>query len=135
MSAELVDVSNGCVTVRFSGTLTREQWLALQQEVAVIFVPNAKVRILALVEDFEGWEKSGAWGDISFQLQYDPQIERMAIVCDAKWEGLALLFASKGFRKFPIEHFPLPDLDKARAWLTQDIPPAPPVNPRPESHA
>ena len=52
-----------------------------------------------LVENFAGTEKGGNPGDVSFQADYDPFIEKIAIVGDKKWEDVALLFTSKGIRR------------------------------------
>ena len=122
MSAEIVNVADGTVTVRFSGRLTEPELTALHQNVGAILDKSRSVRILAIAEGFQGWERDGAWGDISFQVKYDRQIECKAIVCEERWENLALLFASRGFRRFPIEYFPLADLERARAWLAA-VPP------------
>ncbi len=59
--------------------------------------------MLVLTDNFEGWERGGAWNDFSFS-DSDASIERMAIVGDRKWEDLALLFTAKGLRAFPIEY-------------------------------
>ena len=80
---------------------------------------HGKVRILVVAENFEGWQRGGNWGDISFQLEHDAEIERMAIVGDRKWEDLTLVFAAKGLRKFPIEYFEPGELSRARAWLAE----------------
>jgi hypothetical protein len=117
MSAEIVNVSDGTVTVRFTGKLCQPELTELHKQTAEIIERQKRVRILVIAEQFQGWEREGAWGDISFQIKYDRHIERMAIVCEEKWENLALLFASKGFRRFPIEYFPLAGIDSARAWL------------------
>jgi hypothetical protein len=122
MSAELVSVEGDTVTVRFAGKLTQPELASVQSQVAEILNQQPRTRILAIAENFEGWERAGAWGDISFQVKHDHKIERMAIVCDEKWESLALLFTSRGFRKFPIEYFPLSQIDNARAWLATDLP-------------
>ncbi len=117
MSAEIVSVADGTLTVRFTGKLAHAELAELQKAAAAIFDRHTKLRLLVIAEDFQGWEREGAWGDLSFQIKYDRKIERMAIACDERWENLALLFTSKGFRRFPIQYFPLAQLDSARAWL------------------
>jgi hypothetical protein len=42
----------------------------------------------------------------------------MAIVGDRRWKDLALIFACKGIRPFPIEYFAPSEIEKARVWLT-----------------
>ena len=73
--------------------------------------------ILVLTEGFQGWERGGDWGDLSFQMGNDSFIEKLAIVGEKQWEDLALLFAAKGFRRFPVEYFQPTELSRAHAWL------------------
>lgn len=117
MSAEIVDVNAGVVTTRVSGTLTQAALSEMQKALAEVIRTQGKVRLLVLAEHFAGWERGGAWDDFSFQAQYDPSIEKMAIVGDQRWEDLALIFTAKDLRRFPIEYFTPDEMDKARAWL------------------
>jgi SpoIIAA-like len=120
MSAEVMSFANGIMTVKFGGKLTQPELAGVQQRAAEIMETHPKTRILVLTENFQGWDKGGAWDDVSFQAKHDQQIERMAIVGDKKWEDLAMLFIGKGFRKFPIQYFPPAGIEDARAWLVAD---------------
>ena len=117
MAAQIIGREGAVVTVRISGQLTQAELSAAQEQVARIIAADGSVRILILVEDFTGWERDAAWTDFSFQESQDARIERMAIVGEERWRDLALLFASKGLRPFPIEYFTLARLAQARAWL------------------
>ena len=117
MSAELIEACDGLLTVRFSGKLKFSELQAIQKAAGDAIEKNGKVRVLCLAEDFGGWEKSEGWGDVSFQAEYDPFIEKIAIVGDRKWEELALLFTSKGIRSVPIEYFVPGEFGKACQWL------------------
>ncbi len=117
MSAEVTDYTDGILSARISGKLTHAELVALQHAASDLIKREGKVRLLVMAENFQGWERGGDWGDLSFQSEHDAHIERMAIVGDRKWEDLALLFAAKGFRKFPIEYYESHELTKARAWL------------------
>lgn len=119
MSAEIISETGKVLTARISGRLTQPELAKLQEAAAQTIRRQGKVRILAIAENFQGWEKGGNWEDDSFQSENDPHIEKMAIVGDRKWEDLAVIFVAKGLRSFPIEFFPTADLAKARAWLTQ----------------
>lgn len=119
MSAEIIGATEGVITARVSGKLRQEELYALQASAADLIKRQGKVRILILAEGFEGWERGGDWGDLSFQTAHDAQIERMAFVGDQKWQDPALLFTAQGLRKFPIEYFAPADLVKARAWLAE----------------
>jgi len=118
MGAEIANTTGIIVTVKITGRLTESELAAIQNRTAEIIRKQGKVRILVLAESFEGWQSSGEWNDFAFQKQNDPYIEKMAIVDDTQWEDLALVFAAKGLRPFPIEYFAPDELAKARAWLT-----------------
>jgi hypothetical protein len=120
MSAEIVDTTGGVVTVRITGKLTHPELRAAQKSMAENLQQQSRMCILVLAQGFQGWERGGDWGDLSFQMENDPSIKKMAVVGEKKWEELALIFAGKGFREFPVEYFPTADLAKARAWLATD---------------
>lgn len=120
MSAEIISNFNGIVTCRISGILTQSELRRRQKEVIAIIGREGGIRLLILCEDFQGWDKASDWEDVSFQSQSDPYINKMALVGDRKWEDLALMFTGKGFREFPIEYFESHDIEKARAWLTEN---------------
>jgi hypothetical protein len=70
-----------------------------------------------MIEGFEGFERGADWGDISFLVKHDHQVDKIAIVGDPKWESEMLIFAGAGFRQGQVKFFPLSQLGQARAWL------------------
>lgn len=120
MSAEIGTIADGILTVRITGRLAHPELRAAQHQAAAILQGESKVRLLVLADGFQGWERGGDWGDLSFQVENDPFIEKMAIVGEQRWEDLALIFAGKGLRKFPVEYFQSADLARARTWLAAD---------------
>ncbi len=119
MSAEIVNVENGIITVKITGKLTQPELRAVQNQGAAVLQRQKSMRILVVAQDFQGWQSGGDWGDLSFQMDNDEFIEKIAIVGEKKWADLALIFAAKGLRKFPVEYFLPTDLAKARAWLAE----------------
>ncbi|MDA8239342.1 MAG: STAS/SEC14 domain-containing protein [Nitrospiraceae bacterium] len=120
MSAEIVNVANGIITLKISGKLSQPDLAAVQGSVAKIFRQQGKMRILVLAEDFQGWEKEGDWGDLSSMLENDQFMERMAIVGEKRWKELGLVFAVKGFRDCLVEYFQPEEIVRAWAWLAED---------------
>jgi len=118
MSAEIVDNTEGVLTIRISGKLRHSELATAQKNAAEMLKKKGGSRVLVLAEKFEGWEKAGDWGDLSGQQQLDAQIDRMAIVGEKRWEDVALLFTGKGIRHIEIEYFSPTDLIKARSWLS-----------------
>jgi SpoIIAA-like len=67
---------------------------------------EGKIRALIIAEGFEGWERHGDWGDVSFMMAEGQHIEKMAFVGDENWRDDAFAFTAKGFRPTAIEFFP-----------------------------
>ena len=76
-----------------------------------------KISALFILEDFHGWQREGDWGDISFMIEQDQNIAKIAVVGEEQWRDLIYAFLAKGFRQAAVEYFPSADLAKARAWL------------------
>lgn len=105
--------------LRIRGILKRAEFAQVQISGAKVIDDGAQPRILALLEDFEGWEKGADWNDLDFMLSHGEAIAKIAIVGDAKWEAQALAFAGSGFRKAPVKFFPAEQETQARAWLAE----------------
>jgi hypothetical protein len=75
------------------------------------------VRLLFVLDEFEGWDAADNWRDLAFYVQHGDAIERIAIVGHERWRGLALMFAAADLRKAAVEYFPENAVADARAWL------------------
>lgn len=120
MSAGIVSTANGIITVKISGKLRQTELAAMEKTAVEIFRQHGKVRILILAEEFKGWEQGGDWGDLSFMRENDQHMEKIAIVGDAKWKDLSLIFTGKNYRECPVEYFQPEEVSQARAWLMEN---------------
>lgn len=118
MALEVLDLSGGPITVRLSGRLGREEFAKFQGLFLEAMKRRGKVRLLVILNDFQGWDKRDDWNDVPIHLEHDQQVEKIAVVGDTKWEDLFGAFLGKGMRKIPIRHFPPGGLETARAWLS-----------------
>ena len=122
-SIEPTAAADGILAVRVSGQLTSRQWHGAQEAalaaMSAMRQPPEKVPVLVIAEEFLGWER-GDWPDSPFQSEFDRRVSRLAIVGEAQWEDLALLFAGKGLRRIPIAYFLPSGMGVARRWL--DLP-------------
>ena len=75
------------------------------------------VRLLFVLDGFEGWDSQDNWSDLSFFVHHGDSIERIAIVGEERWRDLALMFAAADLRRAPVEYFR--DLVAADSWLSQ----------------
>jgi hypothetical protein len=119
MAIELMELSRDILMLIVSGKLTHQELSEAQHAGETLLHGKNKTRLLVVAEDFEGWERSGDWGDLAFQEANDAKIECMALVGDRKWKELVLAFVGQGFREFPIEYFEHGQMSKARRWLLQ----------------
>jgi hypothetical protein len=78
---------------------------------------NISVKVLIIIEDFQGWEGGKNWGDMSFYAEYGEKMEKIAIIGDPKREADWMMFMGAGIRPSPIRFFPTGQTAQARAWL------------------
>jgi hypothetical protein len=117
MPVEIIDASGKLLQLKVRGMLKKADHERLVQIAKEAIAREGKIRALIIAEGFQGWERSGDWGDVSFMMQEGQQIEKMAIVGDEKWRDDALAFTAKGFRPTAIEFFPASRRNEARMWL------------------
>jgi hypothetical protein len=103
--------------VRITGLLRKSEMDAALAAEARKWGPATRLKVLVTVEEFEGFERGADWGDISFLVKHDHQIDKIAVVADPKWEVETLTFVGAGFRQGQVKFFPLNQLAQARAWL------------------
>jgi hypothetical protein len=101
------------------GRLRKRDLEACQERLVGEMVRLGTVRLLFVLDGFEGWEPHDDWRDLTFYVKHGDAIDRIAIVGQERWRSLALMFAIADLRKAPVEFFPESALAEARAWLTQ----------------
>jgi len=75
------------------------------------------IRLLVVLDRFEGWATADNWSDLTFYATHGDRIARLAIVGDERWRDDVLMFALAGLRSAPVEYFGGPEIEQARAWL------------------
>lgn len=99
------------------GVLRKSDLDRCGEQIAGEMAKLGSVRLLFVLDRFEGWNARDNWRDLTFYVQHGDAIERIAIVGDEQWRDLALMFANADLRKGPVEYFSAGALDQARAWL------------------
>ena len=103
---------------RLSGVIRKQDLKAAQASLWKQVGIGSKVRVLALLIDFAGWERNpAAWAEISETDLRGDDVERLAIVGDSQWETEALMFVGAGIRSTRIRFFPSGQESAARGWL------------------
>jgi hypothetical protein len=107
-----------CV-LHISGILERSEFGASQRDLARKIDSGLKPRLLAILENFEGWERGADWNDLDFLISHSGKIAKIAIVAEPRWEVPALAFGGAGVRRAPVKFFPSTELEQARRWLAE----------------
>jgi hypothetical protein len=108
-----------CV-LRISGTLKRSEFGAEQNALARRINMGSKPRLLVILENFEGWERSADWGDdLDFLFLHSGKISKIAIFAESRWETLALAFAGAESVARRSSFFSTNELEQARSWLAE----------------
>jgi hypothetical protein len=107
-----------CV-LRISGILKQSEFGTEEMELASHIDTGSKPRLLAILENFEGWERSADWNNLDFYGSHGRKIFKIAIVAEPRWETLALAFAGAGVRRAPVKFFLPNELEQARSWLAE----------------
>ena len=106
---------DGVLHVRISGLMHVADQRGIQAAIAGLPKDEGGLRVVAELDDFRGWEKDEAWGDLGFLLDNGNRVARMALVGEERWRERALMFVGKGFRSTAIEYFP--GTDAAEDWV------------------
>ena len=106
------------MTIEVNGKLTEEDYERFLPLIENRIEQFGPIRLMVVLNDFQGWEMSAFWEDIKFDFQHFNDIERLAIVGDKKWEkGMSVL--CRPFTTADIQFFNHEDRDKAVTWLAE----------------
>ncbi len=117
MGATIIEEEGELKVLKVTGVLKKSELDTLQARVIHQMPPDTGIKLLVVVEGFQGWERGADWGDMTFFTIYGDRIEKIAFVADPRWENDLLMFAGAGLRRAPVQFFPQSRLAEARAWL------------------
>jgi hypothetical protein len=103
------------------GMLLKADFDLCQNALAAEIDRIGPVKLLIILDRFEGWERTAAWNDLTFYASHGGNIERIAIVGHERWRDHALMFAAVDLRSAPVQFFSLHMLPEARDWLFADV--------------
>jgi hypothetical protein len=104
------------VEIELKGRLSTEEFDAVAKRLEAFITRHGKVRVLEIVEDFEGMDATAFWHDLKFSLRHLKDFSRCAIVANPDmhhlWSSLVAPFMS-----CEVEHFAPGEEAAARDWL------------------
>ena len=119
MIEKLPESSGNAIGFRVRGKLTEADYTDLlipEMEKAMREFP--RIRVLWVMEDFQGWTVGGAWEDFLLGLKFSA-VEKMATIIDDNWdEWITLMFkAFAALTHTELRFFKLERLAEAWDWL------------------
>lgn len=118
MAATLRHERDRIYRLEITGRLSKRDFDAVQEQVAGEITAAGHIRLLVILDRFEGWESGANWSDLHFYIKHGDAVERIAIVGDEAWRSQALMFAAADLRRGPVLFFPPGGDRDATTWLT-----------------
>jgi hypothetical protein len=113
----LSQTDDALVHVRLTGVMQLADQTTLQTRAKQWIDRGLKPRVLAVIENFQGWQKGVDWGDVTFLSTHGDDVAKIAIVGDPQWKDQAFMFLAKGLRATQIEYFAPSARAEAEAWI------------------
>lgn len=101
------------------GTLQKHDFQRCQDVLINEMGRIGNIRLLFVLDGFDGWDQKDDWRDMTFYTKYGSSIDRIAIVGDERWRSETLMFAGADLRQAPVQFFPAAALGEARDWVTK----------------
>jgi hypothetical protein len=118
MAISLEHERDNVYRIDLGGMLRRPDLDQCQGRLAEEMARIGPVRLLFVLEAFEGWDPGATWNDLTFYVTHGSSIERIAIVGPERWRDLTLMFAGADLRTALVEFFRDGAESEARAWLS-----------------
>jgi hypothetical protein len=119
VAIELKEADGGkTLEVFVTGTLVKEDYDSLVPAVDHALAAQGRLRMLVVMHDFHGWTPSALWEDTKFGARHFRDLDRLAMVGEAKWQHGMAVFC-KPFTTASVRYFDHDRLEAARAWLAE----------------
>ena len=120
MSMTFIKESDDLFVINVQGVLAFEDLKEIESKASEGIDRSGKVKLLVLADQFSGWGKEGEWGDLTFMHEYDPYIEKIAVVANEKWKDEILMYLGAGRRQAQVKFFFDDEAEDARDWLQSE---------------
>ena len=120
MSVTFTKESDDLFVISVQGVFTFDNLKEAEKRASENIDSDKKTKILVLAEEFSGWGKEGDWGDLTFMYEYDPYIEKIAVVAEANRKDEMLMYLGAERRQAQVKFFLYDEEKDARDWLGSD---------------
>lgn len=119
MIEKLQPEKGNVIAFKLSGKLHDEDYKGFVPEIEALIERHGKIRLLFLLQNFQGWDLHAAWDDIIFDIKHYRDLERIALVGDQAWKKWMVIL-SKPFTAAETRFFPGDEIDAAWDWLLDE---------------
>ena len=120
MIEQLSETTGKVLAFKMSAKLHDEDYKKFVPLVDAAVAQQGKVRILALFEDFHGWDMHALWDDIKFSTTHCTKVERIALVGENKWQEW-MAKVCKPFTMAKIQYFDVSQMAGAQKWIAEGL--------------
>jgi hypothetical protein len=106
------------VTLKFKETLRKKDYEEFVPKIEGLMADGSKIRLLVELIEFKGWTAGALWEDTKFATRHFNDIDRLAVVGDARWQKGITVFI-KPFTGAEVRYFEMADIEKARDWIRE----------------
>lgn len=107
------------VGLRCTGKLHDEDYKTIEPKLEEVIKEQGRIRILAQLDDFHGWDLHAAWDDLKFGVRHLDHFEKVAMVGDKKWEEW-MARVTDWFIDARVRYFDVSEIDRAWYWIEDD---------------
>jgi hypothetical protein len=104
------------IAVMVTGKLDKADYDSLLPEAEEKLRRYGKVSVYWEMVDFDGWQLSGLWPELKFDIKHLNDFNRVALVGGKKWESM-IASVAKPFTTAEIRFFDLSEREQAMAWV------------------
>ena len=111
----------GLITITAGGTLESadyDRFVPIFERIAAQKAGTVPM-LIVLMSDFSGWDLSGLWRDLKFDVKHKDSFGRIAIVGDRKWEEWGTKLFDPLFRA-EMKFFATAERGAAQSWVRED---------------
>lgn len=104
--------------IRVLGRITRADYDQAVEPLQAFIDRHDQIRLLEIIERFEGFDASAIWPGIKFDFKNLRHISHVAVVSDIGWL-LPLSKAAGAVISTKLRTFDMEQIDEARRWITE----------------
>lgn len=112
----LKEHSENLVAIIVTGKLEKADYDSLIPEIEEKLRRHGKLNFYWEMVDFEGWDASGLWQDLKFDIKHVNDFNRIAFVGEKKWEE-RIGNLIKPFTSAEVSYFNTSQREQAMEWV------------------